>query len=66
MMWLLSNCDGKWMTTRCMMMHGWPHEYSEHSNEQGLRIDRSGSWCKQSRWSNESAVDAIEWGAWMW
>ena len=26
MMWLLSNCDGKWMTTRCEMMHSWPHE----------------------------------------
>ncbi len=26
MMWLLSNCDGKWMTTRCVMMHSWPHK----------------------------------------
>ncbi len=26
MMWLLSNCNGKWMTTRCMMMHSWPHK----------------------------------------
>jgi len=40
---------------------------SEHGDEQGLRINRLGVVVqKQSRCSNESAVDAVEWGAWMW
>ena len=26
MTWLLSSCDSKWITTRCVMMHSWPHK----------------------------------------
>ncbi len=49
MMWLLSGCNGKWITTRCMMMHSWPHKNGEHSDGKNLGSTVQGLWCK-TKW----------------
>jgi len=57
MMWLLSDCNGKWISTRCEMVHGWPHENSEHCVSKDLGLTDQGCFgTKQGRWSDESTV----------
>jgi len=42
MTWLLSGCDSKWITTRCVMMHSWPHKTVNTVMSKDLRsTDRS-------------------------
>jgi len=42
MMWLLSGCNSKWITTRCMMMHSWPHKNGEQSDGKDLGLTDQG------------------------
>ncbi len=57
MRWLLSDCDGKWISTRCRMVHGWPHKNGEHCVSKDLgSTDRGCFGAKQGRWSDESVV----------
>ncbi len=50
--WLLSGCNGKWITTRCMMMHSWPHKNGEHSDGKDLGLTDWGLWCK-TKWMEQ-------------
>ncbi len=52
-------------TTRCLMVHGWPHKTVNTVWARTLDWQIGGCGARQSRWSNEVWLVAIEWGTWM-
>ena len=62
MMWLLSGCDSKWMTTRCMMMHSWPHKMVNTVMSKDLGSTDWGCGANKADAAMKAQLDAVEWG----